>query len=151
MASWATVTDVQDVYEQTVPSRTQAILDRAERRLVSLVPRIAERIALASTHAEYLDPQLVTDVLVESVCRSLRNPRGLTYEAAGEYSYRLADGSPGGWFTEEELQLLRPVPAGTAWSPVGTIQLGVSPLAAEYPRWPETTPDVLAEDGRYRP
>lgn len=137
MSVWATTADVQAVYEGTIPARTQALLDRIERRLARRVPRIAERIALDPTDADYLDPDDVKDVVVDATLRIVRNPKGYQFESDGEYSYRLADGTVGTWFTEEELALLRPAGTGR----VGTIDVAAPDVAPDYPRW-EPEPQV---------
>jgi len=120
MSAWATVEDVQDMYESTVPARTQAVLDRVERRLAQAVPDISSRIELDPDEDGYLDVDAVRDVVVDATIRLLQNPRGFTYERDGDYAVGYSkQGS--GWFTDEELSVLRPVAAG------GPRTIGVSP------------------------
>lgn len=124
MSVWASVADVEAVYEGDVPDRTAAMLDRAEILLTNLVPTIDDRIE--STESDHLDPELVRMTLVDAVIRSLRNPRGYQWEREGDYSYGMPlnvgrDGGTGGIsFHPAELERLRP----SAGVSVGTIPLG---------------------------
>lgn len=124
MSEWATVADVEAVYEGSAPDRTSALLDRAETLLKSLVPTIQDRID--STDDDHLDPELVRLVLVDAVIRNLRNPRGYSWEREGDYSYGMPlnmgkdSGTGGVAFHPDELKLLRP----SAGSTVATIPLG---------------------------
>lgn len=132
MSTWVTVGDVDDVYEGTVPARTQAILDQLERRLAGQVPDISARIILDVGDASYLDPETLRDVLVEAACRRLRNPKGYSYESDGDYSYRRDDSTkPGAWFTDEELRQLRLPPSGKA----GTCTVTMPVYPVDDPRW----------------
>lgn len=133
MSVWASTDDVENTYEGQVPDRTQQLLDNAEtllRRIFRATsPTIAERILLDADEADYLDPELLKMVLVQAVIRTLRNPKGLSWEREGDYSYGLPIGRPndvgtnlgGVWFTEQEIDLLKPTT--TTWSPVGTITI----------------------------
>lgn len=120
MSVWAQVIDVQAVYEDDVPDRTAALLDRAETLLRHQVPSIDARITDAT-----LDVDLVRLVIVDAVIRALRNPRGYSWEREGDYSYgyplgKGAVAAGGIWFLPQELDLLKP---GSVWSRVGTIAL----------------------------
>lgn len=135
MSVWASVGDIEAVYEAEVPDRTQALLDRAEILLKNLVPNIQTRINASGT--THLDPDLVKMVLVDAVIRSLRNPRGFSWEREGDYSYGMPlnvgrDGGTGGIaFHPAELERLRL----TAGATVATIPLGdpyKSPKAQRY-------------------
>jgi hypothetical protein len=144
MSVWATVADVQDRYEAAVPDRTQVILDDAEALLGREVAGIATRIALASSDANWLDPALVRKVLCDAVIRLLRNPRSLSWEREGGYSYGMpisfASSPTGGvQFTRAELDLLSPT--ANRVPRVGTIQLG-DPYRYPRIRWAEPPVDV---------
>lgn len=109
MSVWATVEDVQALYDQTVPTRTQAVLDRLERRLAELVPDLAARAELDPGAVGYLDADVVKDVVVDAAIRHLSNPQGFAYERDGDYAvgYSKAVRQSVAWFTDEELTRLR--------------------------------------------
>jgi len=145
MSVWATVTDVQDRYEDVAPAdRTQVLLDDAEALLRKDVKGIATRIALLDTDAAWLDPALVRKVLCDAVIRVLRNPRSLSWEREGGYSYGMpisfkVNESGGLEFTPAEIELL--APTDTAAPKVGTIQLG-DPYHFPRIRWTQPPADV---------
>jgi Phage protein Gp19/Gp15/Gp42 len=144
--TYATLTDVEDAYEGTVPDRTQNVIDRVERRLERYVANITARLALPSDNPAHIAAGDVRDVVVDAVMRQLRNPRGYTSERDGDYGYSY--GRPGSaqdrrsprssWFTQEELDLLAP----KGYSRAGTIDLGVGHPAPVENRW--TRPDLDA-------
>lgn len=121
MSVWASVADIEAVYEDEVPDRAAALLDQAETLLNAQVPTIGARIT-----AETLDPDLVRITLVDAVIRVLRNPRGFSWEREGDYSYGMPlnrgkdPGTGGISFHPSELERLR----ATAGASVGTIPLG---------------------------
>jgi hypothetical protein len=142
MSVWASVADVEAVYEAEVPDRAQALLDRAEVLLKSLVPTIAARIT-----ADTLDPDLVRMTLVDAVIRVLRNPRGYSWEREGDYSYGLPlnvgkDGGTGGiTFHPAELERLRPQTVS-----VGTITLGDPYKFPPFQRYAPALLDTWSDD-----
>lgn len=148
MPIWASIEDVQDIYEAEVPERAEKLLDAAETLLKAHVKALAARIALLSTDADYLDPKLVTKVLVDAVIRVLRNPRGYAWEREGSYSYGLPIGvkgeaSGGVWFLPEELDLLA---SSTPVLRVGTIALADPFRTPRSRRYPEPRLDVWSDD-----
>lgn len=153
MSIWASMGDVEAVYEADVPQRAQALLDQAETLLKAKVAGIADRIALDTDDASYLDPALVTLVLTNAVIRVLRNPQGLSWEREGEYSYGLpigvkGDATGGVWFLEEELNLLT---LNTGIAKIGTIGL-TDPWKAPRPRHFPRLAGVWSDDpNRVRP
>lgn len=100
-----------------VEEQVERLIEDAEAILDALVPGIADRITAGT-----LNPVIARRVVVAAVLRRLNNPRGYKGEHAGEYGYYYAEGSVkgGGWFTDDELALLRP-----AISRVGTIRINV--------------------------
>lgn len=153
MSVWATVTDVEDRYEGQAPARTQVLLDDAEALLRRQVKGIAARIALVSTDANWLDPALVRKVICDAVIRVLRNPKNLSWEREGDYSYGMpisykVSETGGLEFTETELEMLAP-PSATP-NKVGTIQLGI-PYVGPAPRWLDPVPWVWGNDPELSP
>jgi hypothetical protein len=150
VATWASVLDLEERFESTLPDRATVVLEDAETLLTRKVKNLAARI-----EAETLDPNLVKMVICAAVLRELRNPRGYSWERDGDYSYGLAIGQPaagavGLFFTDAEIDLLLDT-STSAWSPVGTINLA-HPYAIDdrSSRWPTPTPDVWS-DNNLRP
>jgi hypothetical protein len=143
MSVWASVADIEAVYEETVPDRAAALLDNAETLLAALVPTIAARIT-----AHTLSVDLVRITLVDAVIRALRNPRGYSWEREGDYSYGLPlnrgqdPGTGGITFHPSELERLRPFPGAS----VGTIPLGDPYSWQPAYRWTSPQPDTWTED-----
>lgn len=142
MSVWASVADVEAVYEGEVPDRAAALLDRAEVLLASLVPTIAARITAAT-----LDPELVRMTVVDAVIRVLRNPRGYSWEREGDYSYGMPlnvgkDAGTGGvMFHPSELERLRPQTLS-----VGTITLGDPYKFPPFQRYSPALVDTWSDD-----
>lgn len=143
MSVWASVADIEAVYEEEVPDRAAALLDNAETLLQALVPTIAARIT-----SEDLNPDLVRMTLVDAVIRVLRNPRGFSWEREGDYSYGLPlnrgkdPGTGGITFHQSELERLRPFPGAS----VGTIPLGDPYHWAPSYRWSSPRLDTWTDE-----
>lgn len=105
---WATVSDVNNAYEGDISTEqtdwVQALIDRAERRLLSKVRSIPSRVE--SGKLEQAD---VVDVVVSAVLRVFRNPEGASMEMEGNYSIQLRADVAGGslFFTADELAQVR--------------------------------------------
>lgn len=81
---YATLQDVDDAYEGTIPSSDQSrvtvLCKRASARLYRLMPSIDYRIATGE-----LDPDLPKGLVVDAVLRVYRNPEGITAEEIGPF------------------------------------------------------------------
>lgn len=106
---YAVLPDVLTAYEDDIPDErhrwvTELIL-RAERALNSKVSGIQSRI-----DAGELDKLRVTDVVVNAVCRVIRNPEGLLIETEGNYSRQADRAVASGrlFFDADDLAALRP-------------------------------------------
>lgn len=86
MATYATVNDIQDRWEQPIPTeayaRVDVLISRAERTLRATVGDQAQRIVDQVTTVED-----VRDVVCEMVLRVLRNPSGNRSQTTGPWSY----------------------------------------------------------------
>lgn len=120
---FATVDDVQAVYEQEIPAgarkRVDLLLRKAQARLLARVPSIRARLDAGS-----LEPVLVRGALEDIVLRVLRNPNGYSMEQAGEFAYRIDRAVASGriQITDEDVAPLLP-PA--ARRPAGSIRVSV--------------------------
>lgn len=87
MAIYANVVDVELRWNQAVPDASvehvQTLLDDAEVLVLDLVPDLAARITSGR-----LTSGLVKYVVTAMVLRVLFNPKGLSSESAGDYSYQ---------------------------------------------------------------
>lgn len=129
MASYTSPQDVRSAaYGITIPQSNdvdrslEALIRKAERRLLARVPSIPARIASAE-----LEVAAVRDAVEDIVLRVIRNPNGYSSEQAGEFSYRIDRVVASGRIeiTPEDLVGLRPSKrAGTGRS----IRLAI-------PRW----------------
>lgn len=103
-------------------AQLQALLDKAELRLVSLVPSIPDRVAAGT-----LAPELVAGVVQDMALRVLRNPTGMRqtsvsvddYTEAGTMDTSLSSGLL--YVSEGELALL--APAQSARGAFGSIRV----------------------------
>lgn len=111
MAVYATLTDLIDSYEGTIPEgqhpRWELRIDQAERLIESRAraagTTIASLITLGRTTAAD-----VRDVICAMVARVLRNPTGVSTQAAGPFSVTAAPTVASGnlWLTRDERQQL---------------------------------------------
>ena len=111
MELYASVSDVRDDYEATIPPEredwVQNLIDRAERLLLARVRSIPARVAAGT-----LDSAAVVDAVVAAVLRVVRNPSGMQSETEGSYLYSVQRDVAGGklFFTGDDLALVQ---AGT--------------------------------------
>lgn len=102
-----TLANVESSYEGIISSGRRAWvegkIDEAVRELVNLIPSIPARVAAGT-----LDHEYVTDKIVGSVLRVVRNPEGLESEQEGDYSYKLRNIMASGdiWYTDKDLYQL---------------------------------------------
>lgn len=108
--TYAILPDVLIAYEDEIPDERQEwvseLILRAERALDSKVSGIQERIDSGE-----LDMLRVTDVIVNAVCRVIRNPEGLLIETEGNYSRQADRAVASGrlFFDADDLAAVRPV------------------------------------------
>jgi hypothetical protein len=109
---YATLTDVDDAYEGTIPTgdnaRVTMLCKRASARLYRLMPSIDYRIATGE-----LDPDLPRGLVVDAVLRVYRNPEGVTAEEIGPFHKAFNPRSVHAEITFDESevqQLLAPIP-----------------------------------------
>jgi len=140
MATYASVPDVQDRWEQSIPlegySRVATLLDRAERVLTATVGDQVPRIAAGLVTAED-----VRDVVCEMALRVLRNPGGMRSQTAGPFSATVdATVSSGRLFVSQadrrQLRLRR----GATSVPLEDPALATLLLHPDRDRWPADGP-----------
>jgi hypothetical protein len=85
LVAYATFDDLVDSYEGTIPdtdrTRLETLLRRASKRLDTIVPSTAYRLARGT-----LDPELPAGLVVDAVLRVYRNPEGVTRDQMGPFS-----------------------------------------------------------------
>lgn len=95
---------VQNSYDKPIdPARAPWVntkIDEAVRELLSYIPNLLSRIEQG-----LVDKDFVTDKVIGSVLRVVRNPEGLETETEGDYSYRLNKTVASGdiWYLERDL------------------------------------------------
>ncbi|KJK50423.1 hypothetical protein UK23_10500 [Lentzea aerocolonigenes] len=106
----ATVDDVQ--------ARTEQVLTPAERARVTILCADASAMARSLVPSMTVPaPATAVGVVSAAVLRALATPpEGLKDEAIGGHSRTLAHDGGGLYFTDTELDLLRPAPNGGAFS-----------------------------------
>ena len=118
---------LSEYYEGVFPTddATNRRLDRlialAAARLRARVPSIDRRLADGT-----LDPVLVEGALAGIILRTIRNPRGVIQEQAGEFSYRLAQATEAGSIViyDDDIADLLP-PTGGIGVAIGTVRVGM--------------------------
>lgn len=113
---FAELGDLEDRWKSlSEPTATRAInlLDAASRHIRQRVARVDERIALATSDSDYLDPLLVTDVACDMVRRVLTTPsngvQSSTQQVGGTSVSGTYDPGVGGLrLLRSELELLSP-------------------------------------------
>lgn len=107
MAIYANVVDVELRWNQAIPDASvehvETLLDDAEVLVLDLVPDLAARITSGR-----LTSGLVKYVVTAMALRVLFNPKGLSSESAGDYSYQ-TNGTTGDrrmFITADERRLL---------------------------------------------
>lgn len=125
MGEYVVAQDVRDAaYGLTIPEDavTTVALERlvvkAESRLLARVPSIPSRV-----QSGVLDVELVRGVVEDIVLRVVRNPRGLSYEQAGEFAYRIDQATTTGAIEVLDADIASLLPRRL--SAVGSIRLGV--------------------------
>jgi len=134
--AFATVADVQDLYEVELPAgaeaRVQTLLDYA-----SAIYRRAHPSLGAGLSDGSLDPVLVRLAVVNACLRVIRNPGGVISETAGEFSYRVDSAMAAGRlsFTAEEMSWGRPPRTGAPRTINLMLPLAPPPDTSRYRRW----------------
>lgn len=124
MGTYADFSDIQlAAYGLDLPGSAQqsveAIIAKAEARLLARVPSIPERVESGE-----LGTDLVRGVVEDIVIRLIRNPQGFSSEQAGDFSYRIDRLAASGvvQVTDDDVKDL--LPKGSVRS-FGTVRLGV--------------------------
>lgn len=75
-------------------------IDEAVRELLSYIPNLMSRI-----ENQLVDKDFVTDKVIGSVLRVVRNPEGIESETEGDYAYKLNKTVASGdiWYLERDL------------------------------------------------
>lgn len=95
---------VQASYDKPIPVEkapwVNQKIDEAVRELIGYIPNLQTRI-----EEGMLDKDFVTDKVVGSVLRVVRNPEGFESEGEGDYTYRLNKTVASGdiWYLERDL------------------------------------------------
>ena len=138
---FAELGDLEDRWKKlSEPTATRAInlLDAASRHIRQKVARVDERIALATTDQDYLDPLLVTDVACDMVRRVLSTPangvQSSTQQVGGTLVSGTYDPGVGGLrLLRSELELLSPSRQRGKASSVNTlVESGIREPGTEY-------------------
>lgn len=124
MSVWVTVTELRSAaYGLNVPAGTDAdaslqrLLDKAEARLLAVLPSIPERVTAGT-----LSRDLVAGVVEDMVLRVVNNPRGIRSMSIDDYSETIDRAASSGalYLSDAERKLL----AGPGRGAVGSIRLG---------------------------
>jgi hypothetical protein len=134
--SYATVDDLRDRFEGTIPDSSETMLEikiEQAERLVRAILRAEIAAVIAAGRATVED---VRDVVCDMVLRTVRNTAGVTSQTAGPFSQSFDAAVASGklWLTRENrLQLgLRRARSGSA-----EMVDEVMPYVLQPPCWPE--------------
>lgn len=127
MATYATVTDLEVKWQQTLTTSQAAmaavLLDEGEAILLGQVPGLAAAVVAGS-----VSPILVRKVLTDAVLRVMRNPSGVTTQVVGPESATFSGQAQRAelQFLASELALITPPPEGlsAAGYAIGSFRLG---------------------------
>jgi hypothetical protein len=135
---YATWDDVVETYEGTIPEtqrlRVESLIRRASARLTAMVPSLPARMAAGT-----IDPEIPLGLVVEAVCRFVRNPQGLSAQQAGPFTMNFSGGVNGQradvWYDYDQVHEL--------CDPVADSVAGTFRVAVPHHHWAADGLDVL--------